>query len=84
LLEDTAWRAGSVCRLRIPETPAFVVPDNFVSWETALAELVASSALLEKLEERSDAGSPQLLEAAQTAHGRLLNALANVGPSTES
>jgi hypothetical protein len=58
--------------------------DNLVGWEAALTELAASSALLEKLEERPDSGSPQLLEATQIAHGRLLNVLANAGASSSS
>lgn len=58
--------------------------DNLVGWEAALTELAASSALLEKLEQRSDSGSPQLLEAAQIAHGRLLNVLESAGSSGSS
>lgn len=55
--------------------------DNLSGWEAALTELAASSALLEKLDHRPDSDSPRLLEAAQIAHGRLLNVLANAGPS---
>lgn len=49
--------------------------DNPAGWEAALTELAASSALLEKLEERTDAGSRQVVEALQIAHGRLRNLL---------
>jgi hypothetical protein len=64
--------------------PAIVMADNLVGWEAALTALAASSALLEKLEQRPDSGSPQLLEAAQLAQGRLLYVLANTGPSSSS
>jgi len=53
------------------------VGDNLAGWETALMEIAASSASLEKLEERADADSPPVLEAVRAAHGRLLNVLTN-------
>jgi hypothetical protein len=53
------------------------VADNVTGWEQALMEIAASSASLEKLEERADADNPPVLEAVRVAHGRLLSVLTN-------
>lgn len=58
--------------------------DNLAGWEAALVELAASSASLERLEERADADSPRVLEAARAAHDRLLGVLTNVAAFNSS